>query len=52
LLVTIPPLQMRNNVATHVIHAKTLSQPIDLEENVRFISLPPIANPINRGLRG
>jgi len=35
-----------------VSHAKMLSQPIDLEENGRFISLQPIAKPINRGLRG
>jgi len=47
LLVTIPPLQMSNSVATHVSHAKQLSQFLDLAELPESISEKD-----NRGLRG
>jgi len=47
--VTIPPLQMSNNVATHVIHAKRLSHFVDLAEFPEFISEKD--NRILRGFR-
>src|SRR6266513_5806337 len=47
LLVTIPPLQMRRSVATHVSHAKRFSQLVDLAEFPEFISEKD-----NRRLRG
>src|SRR5437773_12478665 len=37
LLVTIPPLQMRRSVATHVSHAKRLSHFVDVAEFSEFI---------------
>jgi hypothetical protein len=36
LLVTIPPLQMSNSVATHVSHAKRLSHLVGLSEGIQI----------------
>jgi hypothetical protein len=37
LLVTIPPLQISNSVATHVSHANRFNQRVDLPEFLQFI---------------
>jgi hypothetical protein len=44
LLVTIPPLQMRNNVAMHVSHAKRLSNVGDLSGDVWIVPFSPITS--------
>jgi hypothetical protein len=36
LLVTIPPLQISNSVATHVSHANRLSQLFEVAEGIRI----------------
>jgi hypothetical protein len=41
LLVTIPPLQMRNNVATALNHAKRLNHIVDVVGSVRLIPFSP-----------
>jgi hypothetical protein len=42
--VTIPPLQMRNNVATHVIHAKRLSNVVDFSGCGWIVPFSPITS--------
>jgi hypothetical protein len=42
--VTIPPLQIRRSVATHVSHANRFNQRIDLSEFSQFILEKIIAN--------
>jgi len=42
--VTIPPLQMRNNVAMHVSHAKRLSNVGDLSGDAWIVPFSPITS--------